>query len=249
MQGRDGDIWQQYISSLPLDEMLLELSLSGFNGIYLDGYGYADGGKEQVTALASILGGQPIISANGRMYFFDMSHYNWSIKAQYTLEELKQRREQLSNLSSYEWLSTFISVAGKNINIDNLPYHGESTLFYIDRVNGKPAGNSGEAHICKYGKGRNVTLSGWAVDSESGTAAGGVYINIDSAKDIKAIYGQTRPDVGEYFKTKSYINSGFKAYLPSTVLGKGRHTLALKIISADRQSYYMPAQRIYIEVK
>lgn len=249
MQGRDGDLWQQYVSSKPLKEMLQELSLSGFNGIYLDGYGYADGGKEQVARISSLLGTQPITSANGRMFFFDMSPYNAAVKSQFPAGAVQEHMDLIKNLSSYEWLSKALTVDGKSIEATRLLCSSENTLYYIDMINGKPADNPAIVHSISYGQGRNIILTGWAVDKLNNTAAGGIYINIDGKKDIAAFYGQVRPDVGEYFKNTAYINTGFRAYLPSTLLGKGRHILSLKIISFDGQTCYKPAQRIIVEIK
>ena len=249
MQGRDGDVWQQYISSKPLKEMIQELSLSGFNGIYLDSYGYTDAGKAEITAISFLLDTAPIASANGRLYFFDMTSYNESIKSRFSADEIKKHREQLNNLSSYEWLGGALIAAENNVNVESMTCNGNSTLYYIDQVNGKPGGDAAPVYTVNYGKGRNVMLSGWAVDEKSGTPAAGVYINIDGTRDIPAFYGQARPDVGEYFKNTNYTNSGFRAYLPSTLLGKGKHALALKIIAADGKSYYLPEQRVNVYVR
>jgi hypothetical protein len=76
MKGRDGDSWQKNIANKPLDMMTKEISLSGFNGVYVDSYGYTDSGKELVASLTSLLGVSPLVSDNGRLYFFDMAPYN-----------------------------------------------------------------------------------------------------------------------------------------------------------------------------
>lgn len=248
MQGRDGDIWQQYVSSKPLKEMLQELSLSGFNGIYLDGYGYADGGKEKVAAISSLLDTEPIVSSNGRMYFFDMTAYNEAVQSQFSTAVIKQHRDQLQNLSSYEWLENALTVAGNSVDIGRILCNGSNTKYYIDLVNGKPSGPSSMVHSINYGQGRNIIISGWAVDEKNDSPAAGAFINVDDRIDIPAFYGQARPDVGVYFKNDNYINSGFRAYIPSTLLEKGKHLLSLKIVSADGKSYYMPEQRIIVYI-
>ena len=76
MKGRDGDLWQRQIVNKPLDIMLKDLSFSGFNGIYVDSYGYADNGKEMISGLSLSLQTRPLVSENKRLYFFDMNDYN-----------------------------------------------------------------------------------------------------------------------------------------------------------------------------
>jgi hypothetical protein len=76
MKGREGDLWQRQIVNEPLDIMLENLSFSGFNGIYVDSYGYADNGKEMISGLSVALQTKPLVSENKRLYFFDMNDYN-----------------------------------------------------------------------------------------------------------------------------------------------------------------------------
>jgi hypothetical protein len=52
------------------------LSFTGFNGIYLDSYGYADDGVKVISELSNVLETKTLVSANARLYFFDMTEYN-----------------------------------------------------------------------------------------------------------------------------------------------------------------------------
>lgn len=76
MVGRWGDSWESYVSSLPTDQMLKQISISGFDGIYVDSYGYSDNGEEIVASLTYLLNVKPLVSENGRLYFFNMGPYN-----------------------------------------------------------------------------------------------------------------------------------------------------------------------------
>ena len=46
MKGREGDFWQKEITSKSLNDMVNNLSFAGFDGLYVDSYGYADKGSE-----------------------------------------------------------------------------------------------------------------------------------------------------------------------------------------------------------
>lgn len=76
IKGRAGDLWQREVATLPLTDMVKILSITGFNGIYVDSYGYPDNGISIIANLSNLLDTEPLISANGRLFFFDMTEYN-----------------------------------------------------------------------------------------------------------------------------------------------------------------------------
>lgn len=73
MRGRPGDTWQKLLKNMPVQDMVKTLSLTGFAGIYIDSYGFEDGGAKILSNITSILQTKPLISDNGRLYFFDMT--------------------------------------------------------------------------------------------------------------------------------------------------------------------------------
>ena len=75
MMGRSGDEWLSSVASLPLADMIKVLSSTGFNGIYLDSFGYEDQGHSIISNLSTILKKDPLISDNHRLYFFDIRGY------------------------------------------------------------------------------------------------------------------------------------------------------------------------------
>jgi hypothetical protein len=95
VKGREGDLWMQNVTSQPLDIMVNDISISGFSGIYVDSYGYADGGANITADLSRLLGVNPVISGDGRLYFFDMSEYNKNLKASFTDIEWATQRNVL----------------------------------------------------------------------------------------------------------------------------------------------------------
>ena len=81
MKGRPGDAWQRLVSSMPVEDMLRTLSQTGFAGLYIDSYGYQDNGAKLIADIKQILGAEPLVSDDKRLYFFDMTKYNEVIKA------------------------------------------------------------------------------------------------------------------------------------------------------------------------
>ncbi len=68
--------WEAAVVHRPPARMLAELSALGFKGIYLDTFGYAHRGKALIPELSRVLGVKPLVSSDGRLYFFDMARYN-----------------------------------------------------------------------------------------------------------------------------------------------------------------------------
>ena len=119
MKGRYGDFWYSSLASKPTEEMLKDISLCGFNGIYIDGYGYKDGGKEITQTLATALNVKPLVSDNIRLYFFDMTGYNADLKAKYTAEEYATQQDAALHPLYYELRDGFSPVAGIYVSEKN----------------------------------------------------------------------------------------------------------------------------------
>jgi phosphoglycerol transferase len=75
MKGREGDAWQQFVTSQPVEQMVKTLAQSDFAGIYLDRYGFADQGSELESKLIYLLDSKPLVSANQRLAFFSLAAY------------------------------------------------------------------------------------------------------------------------------------------------------------------------------
>ncbi|MEW6771942.1 MAG: hypothetical protein AB1330_11240 [Bacillota bacterium] len=137
----------------------------------------------------------------------------------------------------------------KRLDPQKLAFAGHATPFAIDTVNGRPPLVQGSPFVVSADKDNAITITGWAVDGRAKDKAGGVFINVDGRLDIPALYGLDRRDVAEHFKNKRYRFSGFTASFATSVLGKGRHTLSLKVVTADKKSYYLSKQKVILEIK
>ncbi|HWR90207.1 MAG TPA: hypothetical protein VN260_08100 [Dissulfurispiraceae bacterium] len=73
MMGRQAGLWQKYVLSRPVDELVEASSHAGFKGIYIDRNGYRDGGAAVEKAIHEVIGATPIISENKRFVFFSIA--------------------------------------------------------------------------------------------------------------------------------------------------------------------------------
>jgi len=79
MRGRDAD-WQEYTTRQPVPDMVDALTAAGFDGIELDRQGYLDRSVE--TEIAAALDGEaPMVSADGRLVFFDLRPHRQQLQA------------------------------------------------------------------------------------------------------------------------------------------------------------------------
>jgi phosphoglycerol transferase len=92
VKGSPADAWQSQVASQPPDDMVRTLSLAGFNGIYVDRFGYEDRGAALEQALTALLGADPIVSRDERFWFISMEDYNQRLRQECTEDE---RQEQL----------------------------------------------------------------------------------------------------------------------------------------------------------
>ena len=107
MKGREDDAWQKDVVKKPTDEMVKTLSFAGFSGIYVDTYGYKDNGDQIIRELTSILGSEPVMSGNGRLFFFNTRPYYNLITANMTREEIVQKQDSALHPLMLKWQSGF----------------------------------------------------------------------------------------------------------------------------------------------
>ena len=93
-----------------------------------------------------------------------------------------------------------------------------------------------------------VKVSGWAIDTDDESTAGGVYVDVDG-KLFPAFYGVDRQDVVDSFGVQSYRRSGFERYIPISEIGTGVHRLSVVILMNDQERYYQPDQQVALEVR
>jgi hypothetical protein len=131
------------------------------------------------------------------------------------------------------------------LDIQNLKLVGNATRFSIDAVNDfvLPKGIAVVDHD------ETIRVSGWAVDAEAEREAGGVFLSVDGELDVPVFYGGTRADVARHFGNAHYERSGFSGTLLASRLGKGHHSLHLKIVTADKTGYYLSPEGVTVEIQ
>lgn len=107
MKGREGDSWQKRISSLPVGELVLKLAFAGFNGIYIDRYGYADKGAQIESEIAKTLGSEPLVSGNGRLTFFNTTEFNKRLQEGYTEQDWQLEQDLTLHPLNLSWQGGF----------------------------------------------------------------------------------------------------------------------------------------------
>lgn len=116
VKGREGDFWQQAVSSKPVDQMVQTLAFAGFNGIYLDRNGFADNGKDIEAKIIGVLKVKPLVSSNNRLVFFNMVDYNKGLKQKYSPETWELKRDSAIHPILTAWRGGFSSLEGAPSN-------------------------------------------------------------------------------------------------------------------------------------
>ena len=107
IRGREGDVWQKSIATRPLPELVETLAFSGFNGIYVDRFGYSDRGVAVESELSKLIGKGPIASNSGRLSFFSLLEYNKHLRDKYTESEWIERQELALHSLIITWGGSF----------------------------------------------------------------------------------------------------------------------------------------------
>lgn len=81
VKGREGDQWQKEVAAKPTRLMLRELAQAGFQGVYLNRKGYADGAKKIEQELRDELRVAPRMNVDNSLLFFDMTDYIENLKS------------------------------------------------------------------------------------------------------------------------------------------------------------------------
>ena len=93
-----------------------------------------------------------------------------------------------------------------------------------------------------------VSIVGHAQDNAAQAPAGGVFIEVDGGRDIPAAYGLPRPDVAKEPGTRRYCYSGFEADFAASLLKRGRHSLRVKVVSADGKRFSLSDEAFLLEI-
>ncbi|WP_296595143.1 hypothetical protein [Phenylobacterium sp.] len=110
----------------------------------------------------------------------------------------------------------------------------EPLPFSLDLIN---EGQEPRVHRVSIRGGRPVTFAGWAYDPVARGGGKGVDIVLDGVA-YGAGYGRPRPDVADHFKIPAVAASGFAVTLPAYAVGKGKHTVVVRLVAADGLAYF-----------
>jgi hypothetical protein len=80
--------WVPALNGKPLTQSLEGISAAGFQGIYVDTFGFAGGGEELLMELRNMLGVAPLVSPDGRLVFFNMTAYNRGLRKRRTAAQI-----------------------------------------------------------------------------------------------------------------------------------------------------------------
>jgi phosphoglycerol transferase len=75
VKGRPSADWQADLADKPTEVMLDTVVSKGFEGIYIDRFGYPDRAAELEAELSDLLGVEPLVSPDGRRSFFSLLSY------------------------------------------------------------------------------------------------------------------------------------------------------------------------------
>lgn len=80
MKGRQGDIWQKNVSAEPTGQLIRDLALAGFSGVYINRAGYSDNAAKIEQELETALNEKPLTNSNDTLLFFNMTDYAKKVK-------------------------------------------------------------------------------------------------------------------------------------------------------------------------
>lgn len=107
IKNRDTDRAQQIVASLPPEQLVQSLAFEGFNGLYLDRFGYEDNGAAMEAEFSKILQAKPLNSPNGRLLFFNLSDYGRSLRQKYSDSEWAVKKELSFHPVLLDWKGGF----------------------------------------------------------------------------------------------------------------------------------------------
>lgn len=214
MRGREGDLWQEIVTSKPIDEMVQALSFAGFSGIYVDSYGYQDDGQEALSSLSSLFNQTPLASGDGRLYFFDMTPYNINLRSRFTPEEFEKQRGRTLNL--VELAQRFF----------DLPHETNDVMYAIDTAETTKSKTYGKTWL---------TIAGWSfIAGESPKDAQiSIVLKSEINQYIFSTISQNRPDVAAAYGDENLVRVGFTSRIPTDVINGGEYRVGVCVSKGD----------------
>lgn len=150
MRGRYGDVWQKQMAAKPIGDMVEALTLAGFSGIYVDRFGYPDSGQSFENKLSDLLQVRPLVSANGRLAFYNLSESKRQMQQRVSKEAWATQSEMMLHPLFLEWRGGFSGLeTGNNqswrwcgrtgdLYIQNTSEHPKAVVLQMTLVAGRP---------------------------------------------------------------------------------------------------------------
>ncbi|MGG1553524.1 hypothetical protein [Paenibacillus ferrarius] len=133
MKGREGSIWANEVASQPTEKFLETIVTAGFEGLYIDRFGYEDNGDSLEKKIKEITKMSPVESENNRLAFYDLSNLRNSIKKKFTEEEWSSKVDEVLHPILFDWNNTGVEGSQEN-NWRWLPNTGTLTITNTSSV-------------------------------------------------------------------------------------------------------------------
>jgi len=139
MRDRQIYIWQKAIEKKSVPEMLEELAILDFSGIYIDRATPTPIPPQLEEQISAHLRQRPLVSPNGRMAFYRLLEYKAKIRGEVSKEELAERARRYLHPFTISWKKDFSAMEGtqeKNWHWSgpNGELHIENSLDYPREV-------------------------------------------------------------------------------------------------------------------
>jgi phosphoglycerol transferase len=130
MSNRPIYLWQKDIESKPVAEMLQDLAIVGFNGIYLDRATPKPIPPKLEEQISAILSQKPLVSRDGTMAFYSMLDYRKKIREGMSEDELAKRGQASLHPLRLFWRRDFSQLEGTPEN--NWHWSGPNGELHIE---------------------------------------------------------------------------------------------------------------------
>jgi hypothetical protein len=133
MKDRPIYIWQKAIEKKSVPEMLEELAVLDFSGLYIDRAGptpIPPGFEDQISAALSLQ--KPLVSKDGRMAFYSLLDYKGKIQAGMSKDERAELGRRYLNPFTLNWKKDFSAMEGTQEN--NWHWSGPNGELHIENT-------------------------------------------------------------------------------------------------------------------
>lgn len=138
MRGRPVATWASKTSELPANQLLLNLGIAGFNGIYINRNGFEDNGAKIEKSITALIGKPPITSPDGTLSFFDLRQHQSKLRKSMTMTQWGSHVINFHNQVnvSHVWGKGFYEA--ENSNNQTWRWSNKKSSLYITNYTNKP---------------------------------------------------------------------------------------------------------------